>query len=216
MERNKQAALDACEEAYRLGRLSGERFVPVTPLVNFPYLNENDPKERDEALKLGLSLLTKCDELWVAGDRISEGMRGEIRAAVRLEKPVYSMGLSQEKIQAAIADMRPMLEQSVCYKSSDAKDFTNQLLVLKASKLAPWAKEPENQLWVAKNGSGCRPTASGRAVYCQNIFDGEEARWDRSDFHGIADDARLPDWAREKFEEYRQEQENSESEEQDL
>jgi hypothetical protein len=204
MEKNRQSALAACEEAYRLGRLTGERVVPLTPLVNFPYLNENDPKERDEALRSGLSLLSKCDELWVAGDHVSEGMRNEIRAAVRMEKPVYSMGLAQEKIQAVIADMPPLLDEKSCFKNSGGKDYEGQLLVLKPSALAPWALEPENQLWIASGGFGTRPDAGGRAVYAKCLYDGESARWNRSDFYGVANVNRLPDWAQEKFEEYQQ------------
>jgi len=212
MELNKQAALDSCEEAYRLGRLTGERVVPFTPLVNFPYFNENDPKGRDEALRSGLSLLTKCDELWVAGGRISEGMRGEIQAAVRMDKPVYSMWLEQSVIQSVIRDMPPLLDERQCYQTSDRRDYTGQLLILKPSALAPWAKEPENQLWIASGGFGTRPDASGRAVYAKCLNDGEAARWNRSDFYGVANVNRLPDWAQMRFEEYQQDQNNDESE----
>jgi hypothetical protein len=100
-----------------------------------------------------------------------------------------------------------MLDEKVCFKHSNEKDFTDQLLVLKASALAPWALEPENQLWIAKYGFGTSPTASGRAVYCENLFDGEEARFNRTDFCGIAIGNRLPDWARERLDEYQNQQE---------
>ena len=212
MEKNKQSALAACEEAYRLGQLTGEKIIPITPIGQFPYLNDNKPEEREQALRMGIALLQKCDELWAAGDRVSEGMRAEIRAAARLGKPVYSMGLEQEKIQAVIDGMKPMLEQSVCYKHSAEKDFSNQLLVLKPSALTPWSLEPESQLWIAKNGFGCSPTARGRAVFCENICDGEKASFDRSAFYGVAIANRLPDWAREKFEEQNQNEESEELE----
>ena len=215
MERNRLAAHKACEEAYRLGRVTGTQYLPITPIGNFPYLDDAKPDERDQALKLGLSLLSKCDELWVAGDRISEGMRGEIRAAVRLEKPVYSMGLGQEKIQTVIAGMEPLLNHKCCFKNSDDRDYKGQLLVLKASALAPWAREPENQLWVASHGFGTNPTASGRAVFAKCLSDGEEARWNRADFYGIANPRRIPDWSKEKLSEL-QDQNNEESEESEL
>jgi hypothetical protein len=213
MEENRQAALSYCGEVYRLGRLSGHKIIPVTPIGLFPYLDDDKPEERRQALRMGAALLSKCDELWVAGSHVSEGMRGEIRTAARLSKPIYSMGVKQEKIQAAIDGMRPMLEESVCYKHSGEKDFTNQLLVLKHSNLAPWAQEPENQLWIADSGFGCSPSASGRAVYATNLFDGEKARWNRSDFCGVAIENRLPEWARDRFEEYQQANNNEESEE---
>jgi hypothetical protein len=213
-EKDKRAAHAACEEAYRLGRLNGIKIIPVTPVGNFPYLDGGKPDERDRALRMGIALLSKCDELWAAGDRVSEGMRDEMRAAVRMGKPVYSMGIDRAKIQEAIADMSPMLDEKNCLNESAEKNYKGRLLVLKASALAPWAAEPENQLWIASDiGFGTDPNALGRAVYAKNLCDGEEARWNRGDFHGIADPAGLPDWARTRFDEYRQQQTVNESEE---
>ncbi|MDR1208768.1 MAG: hypothetical protein LBK41_00390 [Clostridiales bacterium] len=210
MERGRQSALAACAEAYQFGRLGGQFIVPVTPLVNFAYFGENDPAERGWARKLGLALMSKCGELWVAGENFSEGMRGEIRAAARLGLPVFSMGMAQEKIQAAIDGMPPMLDERSCLKGSDRADYTGQLLALKPSALAPWAMEPENQLWLAESGFGLSPTARGRAVYAACLYDGEKARFDRSDFLGIADREKLPDWADDKLTEFEQNMEESE------
>ena len=212
MEQNRQNAHKACGEAYRLGRLTGESFVPITPIGNFSYLDECKPEERDQALRLGLSLLSRCDELWVAGEKLTDGMRVEIRAAVRMEKPVLSMGMEQAKIQAVIAGMPPLLDHKCCYKNSNSRDYTGQLLVLKASALAPGAKEVENQLWIALNGFGVSPTASGRAVFATCLYDGEKTRWDRADFYGIANPNRIPNWAKEKLTEL-QDQNNEELEE---
>lgn len=212
MEDNRQSAIKACEHAYSFGRMIGEMVVPITPLVNFPYLDENNVEDREQALKAGLAFLSRCDEVWVAGDHVSEGMRGEIRAAVRTGKPVLSLGLEQEKIQDAIFDMLPMLDDKSCFKSSNQSDYKGQLLILKPSALAPWAKEPENQLWIAKNGFGTSPDARGRAVYAKSLFDGEDARWERNDFYGIANPEKLPDWARNRIDELQNDNEMEEIE----
>jgi hypothetical protein len=200
MDRNRQAALDACEKAHSIGRLTGETVVPITPLVNFPYLDENDQTERGQALNLGLAFLSRCDELWVSGGRVSEGMRGEIRAAVRMGKPVYSMGMEQAAIQEAVSNLPPMLTEKHCFKDGGNRDFKNQLLVLKESALATWAKEPENQLWRGDGGFGLSKDARGRAVYATNVFDGEKARFNREDFHGVCNPERLPPKLREQAE----------------
>ena len=63
---------------------------------------------------------------------------------------------------------------------------------------------PENQLWLATGGFGCSPSAAGRAVYATCLGDGEQTRWDRSDFIGILKEEHLPDWARESLEQLRQ------------
>ena len=65
-----------------------------------------------------------------------------------------------------------------------------------------WA--PENQLWLATGGFGCTPTASGRVVYATCLGDGEQARWNRSDFIGILREEHLPDWARAHLEQLQQ------------
>ena len=66
-----------------------------------------------------------------------------------------------------------------------------------------WA--PENQLWLATSGFGSAPNAAGSAVYATCLGDGEQTRWNRSDFIGILREEQLPDWARESLKQIRQE-----------
>ena len=57
---------------------------------------------------------------------------------------------------------------------------------------------------LATGGFGCVPTAAGRAVYATCLGDGEQTRWNRSDFIGILREEHLPDWARESLKQIRQ------------
>ena len=41
---------------------------------------------------MGLAMLEKCEELWVMGTHISQGMRGEIAYAKSLDMPNLSCG----------------------------------------------------------------------------------------------------------------------------
>lgn len=76
MEKNKQKAIEYCSAATRMGA------IPLAPHTIFTqFLDDNVPEQRRQGLKMGLELLKKCDELWVCGDVISEGMRGEIAFA---------------------------------------------------------------------------------------------------------------------------------------
>ena len=59
---------------------------------------------------------------------------------------------------------------------------------------------PENQLWLCTGGFGSHPRARGRAVYATCLGDGEEARWNRSDFLGVLKEKCMPAWAKEKLE----------------
>lgn len=51
---------------------------PVTPHFYALCLDDNKPKEREIGRKAGMSLLWFCDELWIFGDEITEGMKAEI------------------------------------------------------------------------------------------------------------------------------------------
>ncbi|MBQ3703150.1 MAG: DUF4406 domain-containing protein [Oscillospiraceae bacterium] len=61
--------------------------VPLTPHLWLPqFLSEET--ERDLAISMDLRLLERCDELWVCGDEISEGMAREIAHADEAGIPV--------------------------------------------------------------------------------------------------------------------------------
>jgi hypothetical protein len=75
------------------------------------------------------------------------------------------MGLEQTAIQAVADELPPLLSEKNCFKNSADKSYNGQLLILKPSALAPWAKEPENQLWTATGGFGTNADSRGRAVY---------------------------------------------------
>ena len=88
------------------------------------------------------------------------------------------------------------------FTRSHCDDMTGHELEGKVLVMSPftlkesyWA--PENQLWLATGGFGCAPNAAGRAVYATCLGDGEQTRWNRSDFIGILREEHLPDWARE-------------------
>ena len=66
-----------------------EGVVPYAPHLLFPqFLKDDVPEDRMLALEMGLEMLRVVDELWVCGDVITEGMRGEIEEARRIGKTV--------------------------------------------------------------------------------------------------------------------------------
>ena len=80
---NVRAAQRYCRDAYE------KNCIPVAPHLYLPqFLNDDEPKERDLALRIGLRLIDYCSEVWVHGDRISDGMRGEIDYATTTGKKV--------------------------------------------------------------------------------------------------------------------------------
>ena len=61
--------------------------LPIAPHIYFTqFLRDHIPEERDMAMEMNRELLGWCDELWVFGEVISEGMQQEIEWAK--DKPV--------------------------------------------------------------------------------------------------------------------------------
>lgn len=82
-QKNIAIAKGACRLATALG------FVPYCPHLYFPrFLLDSSPDERETGICMGLTWLEQCDELWVIGRRISEGMKREIARAEELGIPV--------------------------------------------------------------------------------------------------------------------------------
>ncbi len=71
--------------AKRYGRYAvNKRQVPIIPhLMYTQFLNEDKHEERQLGLDMGLILLSKCQEIWVFGSRVSKGMEIEIEEAKR-------------------------------------------------------------------------------------------------------------------------------------
>ena len=76
--------------AKRYGRYAvTKRQVPIIPhLMYTQFLNEDSYDERAMGLEMGLILLSKCQEIWVFGSRISKGMEMEIEKAKELKIPI--------------------------------------------------------------------------------------------------------------------------------
>ena len=51
---------------------------PVVPHFYALCLDANIPTEREKGMAAGKSLLWFCDELWIFGDEVTEGMQAEI------------------------------------------------------------------------------------------------------------------------------------------
>ena len=70
-----------CKFAVSKGR------IPIAPHLYFPqFLTEIN--EREKAMSMNLELLRLCGEVWVFGERITDGMEAEIAHAERLQKNI--------------------------------------------------------------------------------------------------------------------------------
>lgn len=64
-----------------------KKYIPIAPHLLCPqYLDEET--ERWLCLKMGIVFMGKCEEVWVFGDYISEGMASEIERATKMRKKI--------------------------------------------------------------------------------------------------------------------------------
>ena len=77
---------------------------PVVPHFYAECFDDGKPDERERGMAAGLSLLWFCDEMWVLGDVISEGMQREIRFCQHL--CIRIRRISDKEIQKALGGNR--------------------------------------------------------------------------------------------------------------
>ncbi len=83
VEKNVEFAKAACDYVRRCG------FGFFAPHLFYPeFLDDNVPEQRKQGLEMGLSMLTRCDELWIFGNHISSGMRMELEYASKKGVPI--------------------------------------------------------------------------------------------------------------------------------
>ena len=83
VDENVKAAREYCRLAVDKG------YIPVAPHLLYPqFMDDSDRDERELGLFFAIVLLGKCDELWVFGERISNGMSREIAKAKKRGIPV--------------------------------------------------------------------------------------------------------------------------------
>lgn len=68
--------------AKKFGKFLFDRgMAPVIPHIYAEILDDKDPYDRELGMNADRSLLFKCDEMWVFGDKLTKGMKEEIHFA---------------------------------------------------------------------------------------------------------------------------------------
>ncbi len=77
---------------------------PVVPHFYALCLNDNDQTEREIGLAAGLGMLWFCDELWVFGQNITEGMKQELQFCKHLN--IKTRYVSEKEIRKKIGGIK--------------------------------------------------------------------------------------------------------------
>lgn len=179
--KNIRQAAEYCEKACSLGVIA---FAPHLYFTQF--YNDTIAEEREKGLEMGLAMLEKCEELWVMGNSISRGMRGEIAYAKELGIPIHHVQDPHDiEYYPVSADNNALLGRHSCVPDSREQDYTGKVLVMNFDTLRPEYRSRQHQLWIANGGFGCSPTARGRRIFVTSLYDGEQTSFYRQDFAGI-------------------------------
>ncbi|GHU96535.1 hypothetical protein FACS1894208_11320 [Clostridia bacterium] len=96
-----------------------------------------------------------------------------------------------------------MLTAAYCLPDSNKEYFTGKLLVVEPGEIMPEYRYADFQLVQCTHGNGARPDAIGTSVFCKELYSGESVVYGRHQILGIADESKLPKWAKVKLAEQR-------------
>ena len=83
---------------------------------------------------------------------------------------------------------------------ADDNEYAGKLLIIKPTSLKEEFRQPYFQYFYATSGFGCYADKLGGKVFGKLLADGEECYFYRSDFIGVADTEKLPQWAKKRLE----------------
>ena len=150
MERNIQRARDYCAYAASCG------VIPLAPHTIFTqYLDDAVLEQREHGLRMGRELMERCDELWVMGDTISQGMQEEIGFAHSLHLPVLYVSEDMVRNERMIRQSDRPLDINDCIPDSSQYNYENQFLVLKPGVSSKGEDmTADDSIWYARDGFG--------------------------------------------------------------
>ena len=103
-----------------------------------------------------------------------------------------------------------LYDESHCYdESREALDYTGKIVAINPRSLPDEEKTPDNQLYLASGGNGCRPLATGTTVFGMFLKNRKKESILRSEIIGVMKLELLPDWAKEKMAEIQSQDENN-------
>ena len=169
--------------------------IPIAPHVAWNGIfDDTIPSKREMALRLGLELLKRCDEVWCMGNEITQGMQGEIDEAARLHKATVYVLDEQVERDMKIRQQHTPLTLDDCIPGSDQQDYEGKILVMNPESLSNRYRLSENSLWIASHGPGCMTGRQDRTVHAYSLFTGELGYFARRDFYGIVKPESLLSW----------------------
>lgn len=125
---NIAKAREYCKTVLQMG------CIPIAPHVMLDgILNDENPHERQTALEMGLSLVTRCNELWIFSKVVSQGMQAEIDLArerhIPVKKVCFNFERQAQRQQAAASGKKKFMRLTADNPEGMWEELHNALIV---------------------------------------------------------------------------------------
>lgn len=91
-----------------------------------------------------------------------------------------------------------VITEADCIPDHYKNDINGKIIAINPAILKPEYQRADRQLYYVTGGFGASANARGSAVFCKNLYDGKNTRYERMDVLGEVKPERMPDWAKEK------------------
>lgn len=109
-----------------------------------------------------------------------------------------------EEISKIEVDTTPIYADG-CTVVKAEDSIKNKVVVIRADVFKPEYQIATMQLQLCTGGFGCEPNSRGSACFCTNLYSGKESRYERRDVLGVIGKDKLPEWAKQRFDEIQKE-----------
>lgn len=114
--------------------------------------------------------------------------------AERIKKDAEQFRAEVEKLDIPVT----VITQVDCIPDHYKNDINGKIIAINPAVLKPEYQRADRQLYYVTGGFGASANARGSAVFCKNLYDGKNTRFERMDVLGEIKPERMPDWAKEK------------------
>ena len=113
------------EQARRFSRMAAFcGYCPITPHLLYPqFLGDGEPEERILGINLGVELMLICDQVWIFGDKISDGMEYELNFAKEHRIPVRLYDSKMNRIDPDTMKIDDRVDEEYYNAVKDLKFF---------------------------------------------------------------------------------------------
>lgn len=108
--------------------------------------------------------------------------------------------LYRENLEKSGLTQTPITAED-CFPLDHSMDIHGKIVAMRESSLRPEYRRADRQLYLVTGGFGACANSRGNAVFCKNINDGKDARFERYQVLGEVKPECMPEWAIEKAEE---------------